>query len=274
MPDLHVRTYDMHPKLGWHHVTDPATLAYRRPYTGETIKPADHEPDLPVLDQEDLTDQGIYLSKMYAGMSDLAALGSCGGNTGTEAAAALLTAEEALGKGLNTKDAVAAEQYAIGVYSDATRVDQWHDVEFPRDDCGTSGLAIAKVLKHRRICDLYTTATTPEEFARDLGVAGALYGTAWPKAWFEPVNAHALLDDIKGWEKSPIAGGHLIYASALEEVHFTKGGDLDLKRTIVRFRNHWSASWGDNGSFRMSLDLYRRTRSDVDIHQPRRTETR
>lgn len=272
MPDLHVRTYDMHPRLGRHQVLDPRTLAYRRQYTGEAIRPADHEPNLPVLDQEDLTDQGILLSQMYPGMMDLPALGSCGGNTGTEAAVSLLGDFAQQDMGLDTGDAVAAEKYAIGVYSDATKRDEWHDQQFPSDDCGTSGLAIAKVLKKRGLCDQYGTATTAHEFARDLGQAGFLYGTVWHEAWFEPVGPNALLDDIKGWAKSPIAGGHLIFASALEQVRFTKTGDLDLKRTIVRLRNHWTSSWGDNGSFRISLDLYQRTRSDVDLHQLRREQ--
>jgi hypothetical protein len=274
VPNLHVHPYDVHPKLGRHLVLDQRTLAYQRSYCGEPIKPADHEPDLPVLDQEDLTDQGILLSQMFPGMSDLPALGSCGGNSGTEVAASLLTREEAAAKGLDTSDAVAAEKFAIGVYADATACDQWNDVQFPTDDCGTSGLAIAKVLKARGISDSYTTVKTAEEFARDLGHGTALYGTPWYQAWFEPVGPDALLDDITGWEASPIAGGHLVTATALERVAFHRSGRLDLKRTIVRFRNHWTSSWGDNGSFRMSLDLYQKTRDQVDILQPRRDTTR
>jgi hypothetical protein len=274
VPNLHVHTYDVHPKLGRHLVLDPRTLSRRRPYAGEQIKPADHEPDLPVLDQEDLTEQGIFVSQLYAGMPDLPALGSCGGNSGTEVAASLLSRDEALAVGLDTRDAVAAEKFAIGVYSDATHRDQWNDVAFPSDDCGTSGLAVAQVLKDRGICDSYTTATTAEEFARDLGHGACLYGTPWYQAWFEPVGSNALLDDIKGWERSPIAGGHLVTATALEEVVFDRAGRLDPAKTIVRFRNHWTASWGDNGSFRMSLGLYLATRDQVDIIQPRRDASR
>lgn len=269
VPDLHVRTYDVHPRLGRHLVLDPRTLAYQRPYTGEPIKPADHEPDLPVLDQEDLLQQGISLSYMFDGMQDLDALSSCGGNSGTEVAASLLTREEALTVGLDTTNAVGAERFAIGVYADATAVDQWQDVQFPSDDCGTSGLAIAKVLKARGIADSYTTATTAEAIARDLAHGTLLYGTPWYQAWFEPVGPDALLDDIKDWESSPVAGGHLVTVTALEKVAFDRSGRLDLKRTIIRLRNHWG-SWGDNGSFRMSLALYQHTRDQVDVIQPRR----
>lgn len=274
VPDLHVQAYDVHPRLGRHLVLDPRTLAYQRPYSGEPIKPADHEPGLPVLDQEDLTDQGIYVSELYEGMENLTALGSCGGNSGTEVAAALLTAQEALAAGLDTTDAVAAEKFAIGVYADATACDQWNDVTFPSDDCGTSGLAIAKVLKKRGIADSYTTATTAEAIARDLAHGTLLYGTPWYQAWFDPTGTDALLDDIKGWEASPVAGGHLVTVTALEKVAFHRSGRLDPKRTIIRARNHWTASWGDRGSFRMSLDLYQKTRDQVDVIQPRREARR
>lgn len=274
MPDLDVRTYNMHPKLGRHQVLDRRSLAYRRTYSGETIRPADWEPKVPVLDQEDLLAQGIRTSQMYAALPDLDALGSCGGNTGTELASAILTEAEARDHGLDVTDTVAAEKYAIGVYSDATARDRWHDVQFPTDDCGTSGLAIVKVLRTRGICDQYGIATTAEEFARDLGKGPLAFGTPWYQAWFSPVTANALLDDIPDWEDSPVAGGHLITATALEDVHFTPGGDLDLKRTIVRLRNHWSSSWADNGSFRVSLALYQRLRDQIDLHQPRRDGNR
>ncbi|WP_329131564.1 hypothetical protein OG552_10535 [Streptomyces sp. NBC_01476] len=269
MPQPFVRTYDVHPRFGRHQVLDARTLAYRRSYSGEPIKPADHEPNLPVLDQEDLIDQGIRTSELFPGLDDLPALGSCGGNSGTEVAAALLTPVEATAVGLDVTDAVAAEKYAIGVYSDATKRDEWHDVQFPSDDCGTSGLAIAKVLRSRGICDQYGTATTAEEFARDMGHGTCLFGMPWYQAWFEPTSS-ALLDDVTGWENSPIDGGHLVTATALEKVTFTKTGDLDPKRTIVRLRNHWTTSWGDGGSFRLSLDLYQQISDQVDIIQPRR----
>lgn len=270
MPNhLRVHEYDVHPKLGRHQVLDPLSLAYHRPYAGEAILPADWEPKVPVLDQSDLIEQGIRTSELYPGLGDLPALGSCGGNTGAEIASVLLDEDEAAAHGLDLDDAVAAEKFAIGIYSDATSRDQWHDLQFPSSDCGTSGLAISKVLRTRGICDQYGIAKTAQELARDLGQGPIAYGTPWYQAWFEPT-ASALLDDITGWEKSPVAGGHLITATALETVVYGKDGALDLGRTIVRLRNHWTSSWGDNGSFRITLALYQRLRSQTDLHQPRR----
>jgi hypothetical protein len=274
MPDLDITEYELHPRLGRHMVLDERSLAYRRPYQGEPIKPAEWAPKVPVLDQENLLTQGIHTSDLFPGADDVDALGSCGGDTGTEAVSVLHDAATLLEAGLDVSDPVAGQKWAIGLYSDATHRDQWHTVAYPSVDCGTSGLGIAKALRARGLIDQYGHATTALEFCRDLGHGGFMMGTAWPKAWFEPVTAAALLDDIPDWEKSPIAGGHEIYVTALEDVVFDKTGDLDYARTIIRLRNHWSRSWGDNGEFRMSIALYQRMRKQIDLIQPRLDSSR
>lgn len=268
MPDLNITQYDVHPKLGRHLVLDPRSLAYTRAYAGEPIKTAEWAPKVPVLDQEDLLAQGIHTSQMFQGVDDADALGSCTGNSGTELVSVLHDAAALLQAGLDVTDPVAAEKWAIGLYSDATRRDEWHDAAYPSQDCGSSGLGIAKALKARHLIDQYRHATTALELARDLGKGPFLMGTAWYKAWFEPVTRSALLDDIPNWEKSPIAGGHEICVTALEDVVFDSTGSLDYARTIIRLRNHWTRSWGDDGEFRMSLALYQKVRKQVDLIQP------
>lgn len=269
MPDLDITQYEVSGKLGRHLVLDERSLAYRRPYRGEPIKPAEWAPKVPVLNQGDLLDQGIHTSELFEGVDDVAALGSCGGNSGTEAVSVLHDAATLLEAGLDVSDPVAAEKWSIGLYSDGTHRDQWHDVAYPSTDCGTSGLGIAKALRGRGLIDQYGHATNALEFCRDLGHGPFMMGTAWPRAWFEPVTAAALLDDIPNWENSPIAGGHEICVTALEDVAFDKTGALIYERTIIRLRNHWSASWGDQGEFRMSLALYQQMRHSIDLIQPR-----
>ncbi|MFK0288248.1 hypothetical protein ACIQVL_48425 [Streptomyces sp. NPDC090499] len=269
MPDLKIKQYEMHPKLGRHLVLDRRTLAYRRPYSGEPLKPAEWEPTVPVLDQEDLLAQGIRTSQMFQGVEDVDALGSCTGNAGTELISTLHDAKTLKDAGLDVTDPVAAEKWAIGLYSDASHRDQWMDQNWPTTDCGSSGLGVAKALRSRGLIDQYGTATTALELCRDLQNGGLLAGMPWFKAWFEPVGASALLDDIPNWEKSPIAGGHELYISALEQVRQTATGRIDYKRTIIRLRNHWTRSFGDNGSFRMSLAVYQKIRKQVDLLQPR-----
>ncbi|MCX4885853.1 hypothetical protein [Streptomyces sp. NBC_00847] len=274
MPDLEIKQYDVHPRLGRHLVLDPRSLAYRRPYTGQPLKPAEWEPAVPVLDQQDLLAQGIRTSEMFQGTDDVEALGSCTGNAGTELVSVLHDAKTLKSAGLDVTDSVGAEKWAIGLYSDASHRDQWLDQTWPNIDCGSSGLGVAKALRSRGLIDQYGHATTGLEFCRDLQHGGLLAGMPWHQAWFEPVGASALLDDIPDWDKSPIAGGHELCVTALEKVRTTATGRLDHKNTIIRLRNHWTRSWGDNGSFRMSLDIYRRLRKQIDLIQPRLDSSR
>lgn len=269
MPDLEIKQYELHPLLGRHLVLDERSLAYRRPYRGEPIKPAEWAPKVPVLNQQDLLAQGIRISEMFPGMDDVDALSSCTGNAGTTLVSILHDADDLAAAGLDVTDPAAAERWGIGLYSDGTHRDQWHDVAFPAVDCGGSGLGIAKALRHRGLADQYGHATSAHQLCRDLGYGPFLLGTAWPRAWFEPVGRSALLDDIPNWQDSPIDGGHEVCVVALEDVVYDSSGDLDFKRTILRIRNSWSRSWGDEGEFRMSLALYQALRSEIDLVQPR-----
>lgn len=269
IPDITVHTYDVQPHLGRHLVLDPRTLDYRRPYVGQTLHTADWEPTLPVLDQTNLRAQGIRTSVLYDGVGDADALGSCTGNAGTVALAAILTAEEAKETGLDTTDAVAAEAFAIDLYADATTRDQWHDLTWPTQDCGSSSLGVAQALRSRGVIDQYGTGTTAAELCALLQTGPVTMGMPWHDL-FTSATGHALLDDLTGWEDTPVMGGHAVCVTALEQLAFDETGALVPARTIVRIRNSWSASWGDHGSFRMSLAVYQRLRREIDLIQFRR----
>jgi hypothetical protein len=95
-------------------------------------------------------------------------------------------------------------------------------------------------------------------------------GLPWHEAFFEPSGPNALLDDCDGWQDSPVAGGHEVCITALEDVvRDDTGTGLDYARTILRVQNSWSATWADQGCFRMSLDVYRALRDQTDLVQPR-----
>ncbi|MGW4270883.1 hypothetical protein ACWEGQ_00595 [Streptomyces seoulensis] len=269
MPDIDIKQYPVQPALGRHLVRDPRSLAYRRPYDGERIHPTEWAPKIPVLDQQDLLAQGIRTSQLCKGADDVDALGSCTANAATALISILRSTDDLKAAGLDVTSAVAAEEWAIGLYSDATRCDEWLDQAWPSDDCGSSGLGVAKALKERGLVDQYGHATTAEELCRDLQNGPVLMGTPWYQAWFEPAGRHALLDDITDWQSSPVAGGHEVCVVALEHVAYRPDGGLDYPRTILRIRNSWSASWGDAGCFRMSLAVYQALRSQIDVVQPR-----
>ncbi|MET8585732.1 hypothetical protein ABZX39_33415 [Streptomyces collinus] len=274
MPDLDITEYTVTGALGRHLVLDERSLAYRRRYDGEPLKPVEWAPKVPVLDQQDLLAQGIHTSELFEGVEDVDALGSCTANSATALISILRTADDLQAAGLDVTDAAAAEKWAIGLYSDATHRDQWHDQAWPASDCGSSGLGVAKALRGRGLVDQYGHATTALELCRDLQNGPVLMGMPWLNSFFEPVGTSALLDDIPDWEKSPVAGGHEVCIVALEDVQLTAMGRLDFARTVIRVRNSWSASWGDDGCFRMSLAIYQALRDQIDLTQPRLDATR
>jgi hypothetical protein len=269
VPDLDIKQYTVTGALGRHLVLDPRSLAYRRHYQGEPLRPTEWAPRVPVLDQQDLLAQGIRTSKLFEGVDDVDALGSCTGNAATALVSVLHTTQSLAAAGLDVTDPVAAEQWAIGLYSDATHRDQWNEYTWPVQDCGSSGLGVAKALRSRGLIDQYGHATTALQLCRDLQHGPVLMGMPWYQAFFEPAGASALLDDIPDWQDSPVAGGHEVCITALEDVALDAAGGLEHARTILRVRNSWSASWGDAGEFRMSLAIYQALRSEIDLIQPR-----
>ena len=269
MPDITVREYEVRPGLGRHQVLDPRSLAYRRPYAGEPIRATAWEPRIPVLDQQRLLAQGIRTSQLFEGVDDVDALGSCTGNAGTALLSILLTKAEAEQAGLDLSDAKAAEEWAIRLYADATTADEWMDYTWPTQDCGSSGLGVAKALHRRRLIDQYGHATTAEELCRDLQTGPVLMGLPWKQSFFEP-DQSGFIDHASDWASSPDAGGHEVCIVALEDVALDGTGRLIPDHTVLRFRNSWGSSWGDGGDGRMYLTTYLALRSEIDLCQPRR----
>lgn len=264
-----IREYPVTPTGGRHHVLDRRTLAYRRPYAGQTIRPVYWQPRIPVLDQTSLLAQGIRTSEVFDGQDvpDVDALGSCTGNAGTAVLSCFLTPITAAAAGLPLDDPAAAEEFAIRLYADATRRDQWHDAQWPTADCGSSGLGVAKALRHRGLIHQYGTATNGEELCALLQTGPVLMGMPWLGAW-QDIPAAGLLDDVPGWQDSEVVGGHAIAVLGIEQALMGPQG-LDRDRTVLRARNSWGTGFGDGGEFAFSLALYDALRRDIDVIQPR-----
>ncbi|MFD8384250.1 hypothetical protein ACFV2X_38000 [Streptomyces sp. NPDC059679] len=273
MPDLQVREYPVRPDLGRHQVLDPRSLAYRRPYTGEPIRATAWEPRIPVLDQQRLLAQGIHTSRMFDGVDDVDALGSCTGNAGTALLSVLLDKKQAEAAGLDTSSAREAEEFAIRLYAEATVADAWMDYTWPSQDCGSSGLGVAKVLHHRGLIDQYGHATTAHELCRDLQTGPVLMGMPWRDAFFEP-DQDGFIDHDPNWAASGDAGGHEVCITALEDVALDEHCHLMPEHTVLRFVNSWGPSWGDHGSGRLYLTTYLALRHEIDLCQPRLDRTR
>src|ERR1019366_694038 len=115
MPDTAVRPT----RFGRYAVAEAFRAERFTLYRGEKLTTVDHEPPIPVLDQEDLLAQGIHTSQLIPGAPDVDALGSCTCNPGTASYAERATAA---GRGLPfaTSDAIAAERWAIVLYHNTT----------------------------------------------------------------------------------------------------------------------------------------------------------
>lgn len=273
MPGITVRTYDVQAGLGRHQVLDPRSLAYRRAYTGQPLRATAWEPRIPVLDQRNLLAQGIHTADTYGLDTDVDALASCTGNAATALLSNLLTRQEARAAGLDLDDAAKAQHFALGLYADATELDRWHQDTWPTQDCGSSGLAVAKAMRSRGLIDQYGHATTGEELCALLQTGPVLMGLPWFSAFSQTSDPDGFIDDDPKWPDSPLEGGHEVCVTALEAVAFDDDR-LMPDFTYLRFRNSWGTGFGDHGDGRLRLTTLLALLDQIDICQPRKDGAR
>lgn len=169
----------------------------------------------------------------YTRILDQGQLGSCTGNAGTG-----LLGTEPFCVSAST-GAVFDEAYAVKLYSDATRRD---DVpgHYPPMDTGSSGLAIAKVLKARGLIAGYRHAFSVTGLLSALQLGPVIIGTVWLSGMDEP--------DARGFVSisGSVQGGHEYLCR-----EFEPGATLD--DGVLTLDNSWGSGWGDNGRFRMHV---------------------
>lgn len=170
-----------------------------------------HKVNIPILDQGNL--------------------GSCTGHAGTA-----VIASEAFWTGgsvvLATTD---PHEYAVDLYSAATKIDPWEG-QYEPDDTGSDGLSIAKVLRQRELISGYLHATSLNATLTALAKNVVMVGTSWLTGMYEP--------DVRT--------GKLNVTGSVEGGHEYVLDEIDVERQRVWIRNSWSAQWGIQGRAWMS----------------------
>jgi hypothetical protein len=249
-------------KFGYEPAADAFRAGRLHLHSGGTLATVDHEPPLPVLDQEDLIAQGIDTSRLVPGAQRVDALGSCTCQAGTvslgERYAAVRGATSLAGIGLSATDSQRDEEYAIVLYHQVTDQTGSPASEWPPTDCGSSGLFVCHELEARGLIAGHKTAGDITSLVSLLQGGTVIMGLPWFRSWMTPdaggfVDGQGGVMDLERSIASGVAGGHETCISAVERLSFTGSGEVDPFGSHVRVRNSWSEAWGDHGSYRIHL---------------------
>ncbi|MFT4010135.1 MAG: hypothetical protein QM655_08845 [Nocardioidaceae bacterium] len=171
---------------------------------------------------------------------DQGSLGSCTGNAATKCLSYEPFWSESVVQGIIGADAVTDEKYAVGVYSEATKIDGYPG-EYPPTDTGSDGLSVAKVLKSRGLIGGYRHAFSLEALLTALAQQPVIVGTEWRQDMFHPAA------DGKQAITGSVAGGH---EYVLDEI--------DVSKQRVWMQNSWGQSWGLQGRAYFTWDDMRK----------------
>lgn len=168
------------------------------------------------------------------GILDQGQLGSCTGNAAVKCISH--TGFWPKASTVLTADLGADEEYAVGVYSDATRVDDVRGT-YPPTDTGSSGLAVAKVLQRRGLIAGYQHAFSLEAALSAITKQTVIVGIPWYSGMFDP--------DADGfiYPTGQVEGGHEICVD-----------EINVAGRYIEFPNSWGTSWGRKGRARIHWD--------------------
>lgn len=252
------------PSYGRIHVPETfAALSRAHLYKGAPLRAVDHEPKNDVLDQEDLITQGIKCSSFIPNAQDVNALGSCTANATVSGLSNVLDQASylALTGASSYSDTAALEKYAIEFYHECTDQTGNPQQEWPPTDCGSSGPYVCQLLTAKGLISSDTIAHGATNIVSLMQTGGLIIGSPWFNAWETPnnngfIDNYGTAGDLQSAINSGVAGGHETYWGAVEAVSVLPNGEVDPTKTIIRGRNSWSKSWGDNGDYRIHLSTF------------------
>ena len=133
---------------------------------------------------------------------------------------------------------------AVQLYKRATLIDAIPG-SYPPSDTGSTGLAVMKALKERRLITGYVHAFGLEQTLRALSIRPGITGFAWRSGLDRP---------------SP--RGVARYVGSIRGGHEVALLGLDVVQRLVWFANSWGRGWGYRGYFAMSYDDYAKALAD------------
>lgn len=235
-------------------------------HDGSKLTEIAHDIPIPVLDQEDLIEQGIDTSELVPGAQKVDALGSCTCNAGVahlaerwvaagkDLPSIALAWKSGLAVGLSATDAVHNESVAIQLYHLVT--DQTGDPssEWPPVDCGSSGYCVCTELERMGVASTYKSASGVTGALALLQMGTVMQGTPWFYAWMEPdsqgfIDGDGSMDALQAAIDSGVAGGHETLQRGIPQLAQLANGTVDLRNTVIKVRNSWTATFGLAGDF-------------------------
>lgn len=256
-------------RYGRYAVTEPLhNLALVHRHDGRVLHEVTWEPPLAVLDQQDLVAQGITVAELVPGArAGTDALGSCTANATTAAMSCLgqhiyddyvcevltLAHPGFVAGQASFSDAKTGEEAAIAFYHACTDQTGTTSTEWPPTDCGSSGPYIAEELLREALISSQRIAHGPQDLVSLLQDGPVLMGSPFFNAWETPNGAGFVDGDgsaaaLEDAVRSGVAGGHETLICAVESI-----GEYADDPVVLRVRNSWSKSWGDDGDFRIHL---------------------
>jgi len=122
------------------------------------------------------------------------------------------------------------EAQAVAVYSEATSIDEFLG-QYPPDDTGSSGLAVAKVAREHGWIESYSHAFSFNAALTGLQSAPLITGVNWYEDFDEPEP-----DGEMPFPNGVVRGGHELCVD-----------ELDVEHDRVWVTNSWGADWGLKG---------------------------
>lgn len=252
-------------KFGQFAVAEPLRFDLLAFHDDTPLKEVEHDIPIPVLDQEDLHQQGIDVTKLVPGAADTDALGSCTCNTGT---AHIAERWAAAGKDLgglkltggtgaitmSATNGTADEEFAILLYHLVTDQTGVPSQEWPPTDCGSNGLYVCQELIAQGFAVSYKSASNVTADITLLQTGSVMQGGPWFNSWMKPdsngfVDGDGSYEAMRAAVNSGVAGGHETLQHGIPQLALASDGSVDLANTVIKVRNSWSTQFGLNGDY-------------------------